>query len=94
MHMICYAIYWRFSMKLRTYLSDKRITDRKFAEMLGTTATYLNHVKNGIFKCGKRFAKDIENLTNGEVTVQEIFEEYEKRQNEKDTDAAAKKRLT
>lgn len=81
-------------MKLRTYLSDRRITDRKFAEMLGTTATYLNHVKNGIFKCGKRFAKDIENLTNGEVTVEEIFEEYEKRKSEKDSNIAAEKQLT
>ncbi len=65
-------------MELRDYLHFKRITNINFAKDLMCTRVHLGEVLAGRKRAGKRLAKDIEILTNGEVTAQEVINLYRK----------------
>lgn len=65
-------------MDLRTYLFMMKITSVQFSKLLECNRHYLSLILNGHKKPGKRFAKDIETLTNGAVTVTDLMYKYEK----------------
>jgi DNA-binding transcriptional regulator YdaS (Cro superfamily) len=58
-------------MELRVYLALKRIPVRDFAKLLDYTPSYISQLKNGHRKPGKRTAKYIELMTNGQVKFEE-----------------------
>lgn len=64
-------------MELREYLFHKRITVKKFSEMLDCTRTHLSEIIHGRRAPSRRLAKDIEQATNGEVTAEELLKERE-----------------
>ncbi len=61
-------------MDLREYLFRKRMTTKEFAEKLEYSRTHLTLILNGKSRPSKRLAKDIERLTDGEVTVADLLE--------------------
>lgn len=60
-------------MQLRDYLHIKRIKIAQFARELGASRSYINNICNGKIKPGHRLAKDIEKLTEGNVTAEELL---------------------
>ena len=68
-------------MYLKLYLVKNRITTSYFAYRLGCSRTHLSLIMSGKVKPGLTLAKLIEVLTNGEVTVDQMFEEYGKTKN-------------
>jgi DNA-binding transcriptional regulator YdaS (Cro superfamily) len=63
-------------MDLKLYLVKNRIKVHEFAQRLGCSRTHLSEVINGKKKAGLTLAKMIELLTNGEVTSEEVLNEY------------------
>lgn len=64
-------------MELKLYLVKNRIKIHEFAERLGCSRTHLTEVINGKKKAGLTLAKFIEQITNGEVTTEEILNAYQ-----------------
>ncbi len=69
-------------MRARDYLYINNIKQEKFAELLDIGKEHLNGIINGRYKCTKRVAKDIEELTKGTVTAEEMLLEYSRRKKE------------
>lgn len=59
-------------MDLRTYLFENRISQDKFAREIGCTRNYLSMIINRKKYPGKWFAKEIERITGGIVSVEEL----------------------
>jgi len=59
-------------VKLKIYLLTNGITLTEFSNMIGYTRSFISRVINGHVSCSERFAKQIENATNGEVTMQDL----------------------
>lgn len=64
-------------MQLRDYLHIKRIKIAQFAREVGASRSYITNICNGKIKPGWRLARDIEALTNGSVTINELTNEGE-----------------
>ena len=62
-------------MDLREYLFRKRISIVKFSKNLDCSRDHISRIIHGKLKPGKRLAADIERLTDGEVTTQELLGE-------------------
>ena len=62
-------------MQLRDYLHIKRIKIAQFARDLHATRSYITNICNGKLRPGPRLAKDIERLTEGLVTADELLNE-------------------
>lgn len=60
-------------MDLRTYLFQKRRSIADFSRQLKCSRDHLSRIINGKLKPSQRLAEDIEQLTDGEVTVQELL---------------------
>lgn len=60
-------------MDLYVYLAMKRISVTDFAKKLMVSRSYFNQIVVGRMKPSKRLAKDIEEATKGEVTVEELL---------------------
>ena len=58
-------------MRLKVYLATIDMTVKDFAAVLGCNRTYLSRIARGNAKPGKRLAKDIQELTDGQVTLVE-----------------------
>lgn len=61
-------------MELREYLFKQHMTCAEFAKQLGVNARYLLNVKNKRVRPGKKIAINIEILTGGQVTIEELRE--------------------
>lgn len=59
-------------MDLREYMFRNRLTSVELAKRLDCSRQVITMIRSGK-KVGKRLAKDIEDLTNGQVTVEEIL---------------------
>lgn len=59
-------------MDLRRYMFEHRLTSVELAKQLECSRALVTMAKGGK-RVSRRFAKDIERLTNGEVTVKEIL---------------------
>jgi transcriptional regulator with XRE-family HTH domain len=66
------------SMHLRKYLREKRIPYREFAERLGVTEQSVKNIVCGTRRPGLTLALKIEKLTDGQVTPQQLVEDFEK----------------
>lgn len=62
-------------MDLKEYLFRKDIYVTDFAKQIGYTPDYIYLIKEKKKKPSFRFAKAIEEATNGEVTVEELLKE-------------------
>lgn len=60
-------------MDLRTYLFHKRMSIAEFSRQLKCNRDHLSRIVNGKLKPSQRLAKDIEQLTEGEVTIKELL---------------------
>lgn len=60
-------------MDLREYLYRHRMTVKTLSELLECSRTYLSEIINGKSFPSKRFAKDVERVTNGEVKAIELM---------------------
>jgi len=71
-------------MLLRDYLKTENIMVKHFAEMMGTSPTYLSHILKGRRRVGIDLAKKIEQLTDGKVSrVEAIYpEDFEEKNGE------------
>ncbi len=72
-------------MDLKEYLYQKRMTITQFCEFVEYSRTHLSQVINGSLKPGKKLLKTIEKGTGGQVTAQDLLEEYEKAKKEKES---------
>lgn len=61
-------------MNLREYLFRQEISVKDFADQLGTDRSYISAFKTGRLIPGKRLAQDIVDLTNGQVTIEELMD--------------------
>jgi DNA-binding transcriptional regulator YdaS (Cro superfamily) len=59
-------------MNLREYMFRKRLTCTSLAEILDCSRQWVAHAKNG-HKVSAKFARQIEKITDGNVTVDEIL---------------------
>lgn len=66
------------NMNLREYLFLHRIGVEAFAKQINCSRSYFSRLLNGHVKPGHRLAKDIEEATNGEVTVEELMKGSDK----------------
>ncbi len=60
-------------MDLRTYLFHKRMSIADFSRRLKCSRDHLSRIVNGKLKPSARLAEDIEQATNGEVTIDELL---------------------
>lgn len=60
-------------MNLKVYLATHDLKVKDFCNMLECTRSYFSRVKNNHVIPSKRFAKDVERLTNGEVKAEELL---------------------
>ena len=65
-------------MKLDEYLFRVKMTKKEFAEKVGISRGYLQHLLSGIKNPSVKLAKKIEEATRGKVTKEELLfpEEY------------------
>jgi hypothetical protein len=56
-------------MRLKVYLATIDMKIKDFAELVSCNDRYLSRIVHGHIKPGKRLAKDIEELTEGEVKL-------------------------
>lgn len=65
-------------MKLDEYLFRMKTTKKDFAEKVGISRGYLQHLLSGIKSPSVKLAKKIEEATGGKVTKEELLfpEEY------------------
>jgi transcriptional regulator with XRE-family HTH domain len=54
-------------MKLKVYLATMDMTLKDLSRQLDCNFSYLSRIMNGKIVPGKRLAKDIEHITNGQV---------------------------
>lgn len=62
---------------LREFLFYEEKTITKFAKELEISRNYLSQIAMGHQKPSKRLAKDIERITEGKVTAEELLKEKE-----------------
>lgn len=60
-------------MKLKRWLRENKISQRKFAFDLGIHWQHLNGIVNGTRKASSKLALEIEKATNGEVTLRDLL---------------------
>lgn len=60
-------------MNLRVYLATKNIQIKDFSDILECNRSYLSRIISGHIKPSKRLAKEIERMTNGDVTAAELL---------------------
>jgi len=65
-------------MKLDEYLFRKKISKKDFADQLGISRGHLQHILSGSKNPSIKLARQIEEITKGKVTKEEILfpEEY------------------
>jgi transcriptional regulator with XRE-family HTH domain len=76
-------------MKLKEYLSKHLISQHRFASLLGITHSHIGHIVNGRRAPSLFLAKQIEEVTNGEVSVYDLIDtkapsRYKVKRNEKE----------
>jgi len=60
-------------MKLKEYLKMKGLTEYDFADILGITQPHVNYIVNGKKNASAGLAKRIEDVTNGQVTFNDLY---------------------
>lgn len=60
-------------MDLREYLFRNRISITDFAKQVNASRNHISGITNRAWKPGKYLALLIENVTNGEVTAEELL---------------------
>ena len=70
-------------MKLKEYLRAKKIRYRAFSTELGISEQTLKNMMAGASRPGLLLALKIEKLTNGEITPQQMVEDFEAAQEKK-----------
>ncbi len=56
-------------MKLKSYLAEIGMTVKDFSSLVECNYRYLSRIMNGHIKPGKRLAKEIEDITGGQVIL-------------------------
>lgn len=59
--------------KLSKYLSKKKLSQQKFAEMIGVTQAAVNRYVNGVQKPEENIMVKIFEITKGEVTPNDFY---------------------
>lgn len=62
-------------MNLKEYLESKKITQKRFAELLGITYNHFGKIINGREKAGIKLAQKIEDLTRGVIKKESLINE-------------------
>lgn len=70
-------------MELKLYLVKNKLTVNEFSETLNYSRTHLSAIINGRLSPSKKLAKMIQKATNGEVKVEELMKEIEKKETPK-----------
>jgi hypothetical protein len=65
-------------MKLRMYLTERRITNKEFGKKIGYNQFYVAQIRSGIKKPGKGIMRAIIAETNGLVTEEDFRDHSEK----------------
>ena len=60
-------------MKLKKYLKENGLSEKDFAEILGVTQAHINYLVHGKKNPSAPLTKRIEEVTNGEVTFNDLF---------------------
>lgn len=60
-------------MKLREYLNKNQITQQEFANSVGVARPFITLILSGKKNPSPHLMKIIEDVTNGEVTMQDLF---------------------
>lgn len=60
-------------MRLDEYLFKTKTTKTAFAEKIGISRGYLQHILSGIKNPSVKLAKKIENITGGKVSKEEVL---------------------
>ncbi len=60
-------------MNLREYLFKERLSNKKFSEMVQCHPNYIWMIKEKRLVPSLRLAKDISEITNGEVSIEELM---------------------
>lgn len=58
-------------MKLKAFLAEIGMSQVEFSKLVGCNYRYLTRIASGELKPGKRLARDIEELTDGNVKLLE-----------------------
>ena len=66
-------------MELQEYLEKNFIVKSKFAKAVGINPTTLHHILSGKFLPSGKTAQKIVELTNGEVTFEDLFKKKEEK---------------
>lgn len=67
-------------MKFRQYLWTRNLTIKEFALSMRYDPGYLGQVMNGKKKPGRKLSEDIEAATDGEITIDDIIDTMNARQ--------------
>ena len=68
-------------MDLKKYLEEKMIIKRKFAQKVGITEATLHRIMSGTALPSGKTAQKIVELTNGQVTFEDLFKKKKKNEN-------------
>jgi DNA-binding transcriptional regulator YdaS (Cro superfamily) len=76
-------------VELKDYLSKKKISQSNFAKKVGITRAHISQIVNKKTNLSTLLAKHIENITEGDVTMQELIvlsapSRFKVKRNEKD----------
>ena len=61
-------------MKLSEYLKKNKISQEKFAELVGVTRPFITNIANGKKNPSIQLAGRIEEVTKGKVTLKDLLE--------------------
>jgi hypothetical protein len=76
----------KMEVKIKIWMLQNKLSVNALSKKLRYTNGYISAVINGTVKGGKKIAEDLEKITNGLVTVDEVLQNYEKIQQEKKSD--------
>ncbi len=60
-------------MKLKEYMKEKGLTERKFAPLVGTSQQHINNIIRGKANPSLELVNIIEEVTEGKVTFKDLF---------------------
>lgn len=70
-------------MKLKTYLAENNITNRKLSKMMGLHENYISSIIIGINRPTKNIIDAIQKISNGQVMQKDLMDVYIARQKER-----------
>ncbi len=69
-------------MRLLDWMENNNVNKSAFAQKLGISRTHLYEIMNQTAMASRKLAKQIQDATNGEVTIMELLYPQEQKENE------------